>query len=178
MWVGEWRICNETWKTFVQELRDELQKPKKKKFMTPERKKKLRQVLTTIHQHPLHLHQYLRHLHLQWRFFILHDDSWWYQLVVSDREVALRRGCCIQWRPSGCISAPLPLALFDTRLFKKMNNFFEWIKQHYFEWMIFWIWITLPRKKWIFFWMNILPQKIEWIIEWMKKRAKISEKCK
>ena len=28
----------------VQELRDELQKPKKKKFMTPERKKKLRQV--------------------------------------------------------------------------------------------------------------------------------------
>ena len=43
---------------FVQELRDELQKPKKKKFMTPERKKKLRQVLTTIH-----LHQYLLHSH-------------------------------------------------------------------------------------------------------------------
>merc|ERR1711934_1068586 len=29
----------------MQELRDELQKPKKKKFMTPERKKKLRQLL-------------------------------------------------------------------------------------------------------------------------------------
>ena len=47
---------------FVQELRDELQKPKKKKFMTPERKKKLRQVLTTIHQPLLHLQIHL-HLH-------------------------------------------------------------------------------------------------------------------
>ena len=37
-----------------QELRDELQKPKKKKFMTPERKKKLRQVFPIIHR-PLHL---------------------------------------------------------------------------------------------------------------------------
>ena len=49
----------------VQELRDELQKPKKKKFMTPERKKKLRQVLTTIHQPLLHLQIHLHpHLHL------------------------------------------------------------------------------------------------------------------
>ena len=35
-----------------QELRDELQKPKKKKFMTPERKKKLRQVFPIIHLVP------------------------------------------------------------------------------------------------------------------------------
>ena len=63
----------------------------------------------------------------------------------------------------------LLLALADTQLFKKMNILFEWIKQHYFEWMIFWIWITLPGKNWIFFWMNILPHKIEWIVEWMKK---------
>ena len=35
-----------------QELRDELQKPKKKKFMTPERKKKLRQVFPIIHRPP------------------------------------------------------------------------------------------------------------------------------
>ena len=37
---------------FGQELRDELQKPKKKKFMTPERKKKLRQVFPIIHRPP------------------------------------------------------------------------------------------------------------------------------
>ena len=63
MWVGEYAMKHE--RIFVQELRDELQKPKKKKFMTPERKKKLRQVLTTIHQYLLylHLHPY-RHHHL------------------------------------------------------------------------------------------------------------------
>ena len=64
---------------------------------------------------------------------------------------------------------PRHIALSDTQLFKKMNNFVEWIKQHYFEWMIFWIWLKPPGKKWIFFWMNIVPQKIEWIVEWMKK---------
>ena len=56
------------------------------------------------------------------------------------------------------------IALFDTQLFKKINNFFERIKQHYFEWMIFWIWITLPRKKWIF-----CHQKMnELLNEWKK----------
>ena len=37
---------------------------------------------------------------------IMLKNNSWYQLVVSDRDLALRRGCCIQWRPSGCISAP------------------------------------------------------------------------
>lgn len=65
-WIGNsgWSIyAMKLERFFVQELRDELQKPKKKKFMTPERKKKLRQVLTTIHQPLLHLQIHL-HLHL------------------------------------------------------------------------------------------------------------------
>ena len=69
---------------------------------------------------------------------------------------------CHTWQGS-----QLSLALFDMRLFKKMNNFFEWINQHYFEWIIFWIWITFPGKKWIFFWMNTLPKKMnELLNEW------------
>ena len=61
------------------------------------------------------------------------------------------------------------LALSDTRLFKKMNNSVEWIKQHCFEWMIFWIWITLPGKNWIFFeWIFCHTKLNELLNEWKK----------
>ena len=45
--------------------------------------------------------------HPVWFYPMLHSLlPWLYQLVESDMELALRQGCCIQWRLSGCISAP------------------------------------------------------------------------
>ena len=54
--------------------------------------------------------------HPVWFYPMLHSLlPWLYQLVESDMELALRQGCCIQWRPSGCISAP-PL-LYSTPIY-------------------------------------------------------------
>ena len=92
------RIELERLRIFVQELRDELQKPKKKKFMTPERKKKLRQVMTTIHQHPLHthLHRHHRlhpHRHLLPHLYLLphlHPNPNPYQLLMREAAKQLK----------------------------------------------------------------------------------------